>query len=108
MMISNHHQCQVKPLSDFGAEPACGPVPLGTCSPASCPASSGGLVVNLLLALFQDSSPPVNFWVTVSPLTLCSAVGAPSLPPPPPSFAHAALIAPRTTIAPLSGVQKIT
>ena len=44
-------------------------------SPANCPARSGGTVVNSFDARFQDSSPPVNFWVTTSPLKASSSVG---------------------------------
>ena len=37
-----------------------------------------------------------------------SSVGTPNGPAEPPSLSHAALIAPRTTWAPVSGVQKMT
>ena len=37
-----------------------------------------------------------------------SSVGTPKDPAEPPSLSHAALIAPRTTWAPVSGVQKMT
>ena len=66
------------------------------------------MVLNSLVAWFQEISPPLKVWVTVSPDTLCSPVGAPSVPVAPPSLSQAALMAPRTTIAPVSGVQKIT
>ena len=80
----------------------------GISRPESEAARSAGFELNSLVALFQEISPPLNAWVAVSPFTVCSPVGTPSDPVAPPSFAHAALMAPRTTMAPLSGVQKIT
>lgn len=65
-------------------------------------------MVNALVFPFQEMAPPENFCVTTSSLSVWSAVGAPSSPVAPPSFVHAAFIAPRTMTAPKSGVQKIT
>ena len=50
----------------------------------------------------------MNFWVTTSPRYASSSAGTPSLPAEPPSLSQAALIGPRTTRAPVSGVQKMT
>lgn len=80
----------------------------GTSSPVSWPARSAGVVVNALVLAFQLTSPPVKGWVTTSPFQDSSAVGTPRVPADPPSLSHAALMAPRTTQAPLSGVQKMT
>ena len=109
MITSSHHQCQVRALPDLPeAVPGpCGP-PAGTSTPDSDDARSAGLVLKAPDALSQEISPLANFWVTVSPSTDCSPVGTPSLPVAPPSLSQAALIAPRTTTAPVSGVQKIT
>ena len=83
-------------------------VALGGSRPDSDDARSAGWVLNSLVASFHEISPPLKVWLTVSPDTVCSPVGAPKVPVAPPSLAQAALIAPRTTIAPVSGVQKIT
>ena len=50
----------------------------------------------------------MNFCVTTSPRYVSSSAGTPSGPAEPPSLSHAALIGPRTTRAPVAGVQKIT
>lgn len=80
----------------------------GTARPASWSASSGGVVVKVLVLRSHVSSPPVNFCDSVSPRYASSSVGTPRTPADPPSLSHAALIAPRTTRAPVAGVQKIT
>src|SRR6185312_16267747 len=106
---SNHHQWAgsqpVPPPGD--AEPA-GIFWPGTCRPDNAVARFAGSVVKVFFALFQAISPPVNFWVTTSLVTVWSPSGAPSLPVAPSNLSHAALMAPRTTNAPWSGVQKIT
>ncbi len=107
---SSHHEFQprfpaVSP--DGGPVGACATAS-GSSNPDSVDARSAGEVVNFPAARFQEISPPLKLWVISSPETVCSPVGMPSAPVAPPSSAHAALIAPRTTIAPVSGVQKIT
>ncbi|CKN62014.1 Uncharacterised protein [Mycobacterium tuberculosis] len=64
--------------------------------------------MNVFFARFHEIMPPVNFCETTSPSTVWSPTGAPSLPLGPRSLSHAATMAPRTTNAPWSGVQKIT
>jgi hypothetical protein len=41
---------------------------MATCRPLSWSASAAGLVVNSLVFLFQEISPPLNFWEVTSPL----------------------------------------
>ena len=65
-------------------------------------------MVKALVLRFHEISPPVNFWVTTSPLVVSSSLGTPSAPAEPPSASQAWLMAPRTTRAPVSGVQKMT
>ena len=110
MAINSHHQPH-PPFSDVS--PAAGAAGVwatasGISSPDSDDASPDGSVLNSLVASFQEISPPLKLWVTVSPLTVGSPVGTPSSPVAPPSLAQAALIGPRTTMAPVSGVQKMT
>src|SRR5277367_67697 len=109
MPTSNHHQCQASPLipPPVDADPD-GVFCPGTCRPESAEARFAGSVLNVFFVLFQEIWPPVNFWVTTSLLTVLSPTGAPSLPVAPRSLSHAAQMAPRTTNAPWSEVQKIT
>ena len=79
----------------------------GTSSPARLSARPGGSEVKVLVLLFQDSWPRLNFWLTMSPSYRSSSTGTPSWPAEPPSLSQAALIAPRTAQAPVSGVQKM-
>ena len=106
-MIASHHSLKPDPLPEA---PLAGvsDTAVGNSRPDSVDASSAGSVLNSLVAWFHEIWPPLKFWVTVSPSTVSSAVGTPSVPVAPPSFAHAVLMAPRTTMAPLSGVQKMT
>ncbi|SHX17337.1 Uncharacterised protein [Mycobacteroides abscessus subsp. abscessus] len=71
MIASNHHQWNWYHLPDSSG---CEVTPpgrstLGTCRPPSCDASSAGSVLNARLDLFHEIEPPVNFWLTTSPLT---------------------------------------
>ncbi len=71
-MIASHHQCH-----DAFGDPDVDPEPAGVWATASgnsrplrSAASSAGLVLNSLVAWLNETSPPLNFWVTMSPLTV--------------------------------------
>ena len=67
-MIANHHQRKPPPFSDPpGSGGGVWATASGISRPDSEAARSAGLELNSLVALFQESSPPLNVWVTVSP-----------------------------------------
>ena len=57
-------------------------------------------MLKVFLTRSHEITPPLKRWVMTSPLSVWSAIGAPSVPVAPPSFSHAAFIAPRTMTAP--------
>ena len=61
-MIASHHQCQPDPSLDVPPEESAGvwPTPSGSSSPDNSDTRSAGLVLNSLVALFQEISPPLN------------------------------------------------
>src|SRR3984957_20288567 len=106
MSASSHHQFHANHLLPLVLEAcgcagaALGATCSGTCRPASAAARFPGSVLKVFLALSQETTPPLNRCVITSPLSVWSAIGAPSEPVAPPSFCHAAFMAPRTMTAP--------
>src|SRR6185312_5164746 len=108
-MAANHHECQPNFLAACdGVAELLGWFWPDTCRPDSNGARLDGSVLNVFLARFQETLPPVNCCEITSPSTAWSPTGGPSLPAGPRSLSHAAFIAPRTTNAPWSAVRKIT